>query len=318
MSSKQSASNEPLFDHRVDTEAGHGVDQPARQNTQKRVGNWEAVVLSGTALLLVMALGAYLVLFELPGMRQREPVIIQQIHQEENQTPFACIPCEKLLRSNATGDVFNDPLLRKLDIQIDHGRLNCCAYTGEQKTALFESIVRLQDPARQPVPSSNVSGFRFSPASAHMRLYPERKTHDAGYSAQLMELNPSNLRYGLEHYRNVTVTRHGLQVTFGGLYYIYSSVQFKPQSQRPCYEFKYKTFVAYVERISKRLHGLIPLLKSIHSCCDGCADRQETKYTGGVFPLEPGDVIRVSVYGQNLVEFTPETSYVGLAMLGGP
>ena len=38
--------------------------------------------------------------------------------------------------------------------------------------------------------------------------------------------------------------------------------------------------------------------------------------TGGIFILQPGDVIRVKVMSYELVHFHPITTYVGLSMFG--
>ena len=56
------------------------------------------------------------------------------------------------------------------------------------------------------------------------------------------EFKPDDPQTGLEHTRGVYITEDntGLRMKYGGLYYIYISIQFRPQSRFPCSRFKYK------------------------------------------------------------------------------
>ncbi|KAK3737669.1 hypothetical protein RRG08_066356 [Elysia crispata] len=246
---------------------------------------------------------------------------LQQVLGAEVDTKaFACIPCTKLLHDPAD-NVSSDPFLQKLHIQVKDGRKMCCAYTAEQVTALFESVMRLNNVQYHHLPSYNFSDFKFSPVSAHKRLYPARISDDFhvpkfGGSPQVCRLKVHQSGYGLEHCRGVKISKDGLTIVHGGFYYIYVSLQFRPQSKHPCSDFRYQTFAAYVQKFSRQPSWIqMSILKLVNTCCDRCTNFQETSSTGGVFALEPGDEIKVKVSGYEVVHFEPETSFLGLAML---
>ncbi|GFR67714.1 tumor necrosis factor ligand superfamily member 10 [Elysia marginata] len=278
---------------------------------------WIALFLSFTAIMAAAALGAILVIICTQRNNQVSQIFSPQ-HEHRDPSPFACLPCVKLLRDPS--DVISaDPLLKQLDIKVTDGREDCCATSSEQITALLESVMRLNDSPQPVLPSYNVTNFNFSPVSAHKRLYPEILSRDFGIpefpeSPEVCELRDDDPRYGLEHHRGVNITRQGLKILHGGLYYIYASIEFRPQSIYPCKDFKYQTFAAYVEKRSYQSYGSQNILKVSHTCCDQCRNTQETSFTGGVFMLHPGDVVGVKVVGYRLVHFHPVTSYMGLAI----
>ncbi|RUS75035.1 hypothetical protein EGW08_017216 [Elysia chlorotica] len=299
-----------------DSEVGITLKKPDKN----RMLGWLAVLLSTLTLAMVLALG--IVVFNFSDKVQRELFTAQQSTLDV-VTPYACIPCSKLLRDPADV-VESDPLLQQLEITDKDGTDVCCAYSPLQVTALFESIVRLNDPPNLSLASFNASDFTFSPVSAHKRLYADHFSQDLGVidfpqRSQICELKEDDDRYyGLEHHRGVNLTKHGLKIVHGGLYYVYSSIKFRPHTSAPCREFEYQTFNAFVEKVSLRRRGSQNILQFSHTCCDDCMKIQETGYTGGVFVLDPGDVVRVRVTGFRLVHFEAETSFMGLAMLGSP
>ncbi|GFN85551.1 hypothetical protein PoB_001205700 [Plakobranchus ocellatus] len=123
--------------------------------------------------------------------------------------------------------------------------------------------------------------------------------------------------FKVEHHRGVKVRKTSLEILHGGLYYVYASFQFRPQSLRPCREFKYKTFAAYVMRVAtNQWYESDTLLKATYTCCDACINNQETRFVGGLFILNPGDNIQVKVMGFELIYFNAYSSFAGLAMLG--
>ncbi|GFR92789.1 tumor necrosis factor ligand superfamily member 10 [Elysia marginata] len=288
------------------------------KNTNKGKNlRWIALLLSLTAFMTAAALGAFLLF-----ICTQVPQISSLQHEHRDPSPFACLPCVKLLR-DPSDDISADLLLKQLDIRVTDGREDCCATSSEQITALLESVVRLNDSPQPVLPSYNVTNFNFSPVSAHKMLHAEILPHDFGIpefpeSPEVCELRDDDPRYGVEHHRGVNITRQGLKILHGGLYYIYASIQFRPQSRYPCKDFKYQTFAAYVEKRSYQSHGSQNILKVSHTCCDQCRNTQETRFTGGVFILHPGDVVGVKVVGYRLVQFHPATTYMGLAMLGAP
>ncbi|RUS85889.1 hypothetical protein EGW08_006373 [Elysia chlorotica] len=289
--------------------------------------NWLSLVAAAmgcVALLLVLALvTSVTVLIWDPNSRLHQVFASESQSEDDETKAFACVPCLRLLKDPAAG-VASDPLVRQLQIQGgEDGREDCCAYTSHQITVLFESMMRLNDLDPLPLASYEAGDFKFSPVSAHKRLYPKEMSDDFGVPkfpalSQVCELKEDDSAYGLEHHRGVNISSSGLRILHGGLYYIYASLQFWPQSKHPCADFRYQTFVAYVEKIPWRRSGAETILKVLHSCCDQCSNSQETRFTGGMFVLQPGDQIQVKVSGYDLVHFEPQTSFVGLAMLGSP
>lgn len=234
---------------------------------------------------------------------------------------FACVPCNKLLFDPA-GKVQDDPLLKQLTIEMQDGRETCCASTGRQITALFESVARLNAVPESPLMSANLSDFQFSPVSAHKRLYPERVLRgefgipEIPNQSVLCEFKPDDPRYGLEHTRGVIIHKRGVEIQYGGLYYVYISIHFRPQSLHPCREFRFQKFSAYLEKVARNRHASENLLHVSYTCCDSCINTQDVRFTGGIFILQKGDVIRVKVDSFELVQFSIYTSFAGLTMLG--
>ncbi|GFO48327.1 tumor necrosis factor ligand superfamily member 6 [Plakobranchus ocellatus] len=232
--------------------------------------------------------------------------------------PAACLPCLKLLR-DLSRDALQDPLLQKLDRKIVNNEEICCAYTSDQMSVMFQSAMKLSSNA-QVLPQYNVSDFKFSPVSAHKRIIPKKKNEDDSQfnsQSQACEFEPDDPRYGVEHHRGVEISKTGLKILYGGLYYVYTSIQFRSRSPRPCQEFPYKASASYVMRYNANQRGLDPLLKASYTCCETCTSVQETRFVGGLFVLNPGDEIQVSVSGYELVAFNAYSSFLGLVMLGG-
>ncbi|XP_059160929.1 CD40 ligand-like isoform X3 [Physella acuta] len=118
-----------------------------------------------------------------------------------------------------------------------------------------------------------------------------------------------------QHNSGVDITQEGIKILFSGFYFIYSNVNFKPNTTQSSTYFTYQWF-QYVRRHSANnpvLSGV--LLRTVHTTCDNCTNSQETAYTGGVFYLQTGDLIEVCVSGQGLVDFGPEQTYLGLFLL---
>ncbi|XP_059146813.1 CD40 ligand-like [Physella acuta] len=131
----------------------------------------------------------------------------------------------------------------------------------------------------------------------------------------ILYIDQSTLGFA-QHNSGVDITQEGINILFSGLYFIYSNVNFNPNTTWSSTYFTYQTWFQYVRRHSANnpvLSGV--LLRTVHTTCDNCTNSQETAYTGGVFYLQTGDLIQVCVSGQGLVDFGPEQTYLGLFLL---
>ncbi|XP_059158160.1 uncharacterized protein LOC131942349 isoform X2 [Physella acuta] len=161
--------------------------------------------------------------------------------------------------------------------------------------------------------------------SAHVRLFPSVRFPGTDNSKDpifnptshsILELNEQATDNIHQHATGVNITREGIKILYPGVYYIYSNVNFKPNSTRYTAEFHYQTWFQYISRRSATspvLSGV--LLRTVHTCCSNCTGSRETAYTGGVFSLQTGDVIQVCVSGQGLVDFGTGLTYLGLYLL---
>ncbi|GFR90063.1 hypothetical protein ElyMa_002558300 [Elysia marginata] len=211
----------------------------------------------------------------------------QQTKSSEPPVPLACLPCSSLALTLYEDDVTKDPLMQNLTITGERGREQCCATTHAQLSDLLKSLLRLVASLKTtPVlPSYNTTDLQFSPASAHKLLYPKHFSHS--FEVPDFPKNPDpcvfrkeNHAYGVEHYRGVNITKTGIVVLYGGLYYVYASVKFRPQTTLACMYFKYRTFIAYVEKASNTKHTKQTILSLIYTCCDTCINPQDSVYAG--------------------------------------
>ncbi|CAG5135266.1 unnamed protein product [Candidula unifasciata] len=226
-----------------------------------------------------------------------------------------CVPCVQLLDN----DVLSAGLQNQLTKKMRDGKLICCANTGGQMSALVQLIMKQK--TVNVVTSPAQSGLKFTPVSAHKHLQPwisydteELKFPDRHYH---LKLRAANDGASWDHARHVTATNNSLQILFSGWYLVYSSVYFRPRTNKMCGQLRHQTWGHFVSRKSRTKSSTSGiLLQSAHTCCDSCRDDHHTSYTAGVFLLEAGDDVYVEVSGSGLVMFDEETSYLGLAMLG--
>ncbi|KAH9507619.1 hypothetical protein Btru_051633 [Bulinus truncatus] len=314
--------NDRLMDDLVSQASSASRYDPERQITSQ-VKRYQKVVLSlvviSTVLcLMVLAIGLFTI-YQNNDSRLKHTV---------NSKPIACVDCNKLVR-NPYDLSAADSLLDSLTHDYVDGVEKCCAYDSGALSVLLELTMRRQEVNKAPVPSFNVSDFTFSPASAHMRMYPPHKpftdveyryrvpTFSNGSVYVLFQRENSTINPLTEHFRGVEVLKDGLRIVYDGLYYVYSSVHFRPESAHPCKDFKYQTWTHYIERLSPNNPAQTGcLLRTSHTCCDECSMDEETSYTGGTFYLTAGDVIRVAIDGYGLVYFRQQSSFAGLMMLG--
>jgi hypothetical protein len=251
-----------------------------------------------------------------------------RVSQSKNTKPVACIECIKLIKNpyDLGGE---DNLLVSLIHEYADGVEKCCAYDSHQLSSLLELTMRRQEVDNAPLQSFNVSDFTFSPVSAHKRMYPPKNPFPEVAYTKRVPVFPQKTIYVLfkhenitdnrliEHVRGVEVLKEGLRIIYSGLYYVYSSINFRPESAYPCKNYTYQTWSHAVEKQSPNKPDKSGcLLKTFHTCCDSCSMEEETSFTGGVFYFEAGDVLRVSIGGYGLVYFQTKSSFAGLIMLG--
>ncbi|RUS85719.1 hypothetical protein EGW08_006513, partial [Elysia chlorotica] len=218
-----------------------GVYHMEKQAKSHRVLSYFAVCASLFALLLAGSLIGVLLFSGIENLLELSSSDTQV--EGGKSTVFTCVACNKLLY-NPTDLTADDPLLRKLTVEVKDGVEQCCAYGPEQITTLFESVMRLNEIPDPPLTSFKPSDFRFSPVSAHKRIYPTRILRTFGVPEIPQEplvclFKPDDPRYDLEHHRGVEVLERGLRVQHSGLYYVYTSILFRPQSVHPCREFSH-------------------------------------------------------------------------------
>ncbi|XP_059166876.1 CD40 ligand-like isoform X1 [Physella acuta] len=161
------------------------------------------------------------------------------------------------------------------------------------------------------------------PVSAHklLRLYTRlpgsENLQDPVFSSTHRVLLTFNLTTsGEEHASGVEVLTDGFVIQTSGLYLVYSGVKFKPNSTRYSADFTYQTWFHYLQKENPRSpmrSGV--LLRTVHTVCPNCTGSQESSYTGGVFGLEQGEKLFVTMSGQGIVELDTESSHLGLFLL---
>ncbi|XP_059148931.1 uncharacterized protein LOC131936093 [Physella acuta] len=235
----------------------------------------------------------------------------------EQSKPLVCIECAKLRmfhRGNA--------LIESLTLQHgENGVEQCCAHDYIQLSKFIEMNIQSRSEVSDVHDERPLSEFFFSPATAHRRVYPPAPNSEpttGNVKATLLLLHQNSTPDPLvEHSRGVEVLSDGMKILHTGLYYIYSSLYFQPQSKLTCKEFKDKTWGHFVEKFKYNNPAKSGcLLKTSHTCCDDCRGDRETSFTSGLFNLEAGEIIRVVVTGYGLVNFNPQSSFVGVMMLG--
>nr|KAI8752589.1 tumor necrosis factor ligand superfamily member 6-like [Biomphalaria glabrata] len=98
-----------------------------------------------------------------------------------------------------------------------------------------------------------------------------------------------------DHARGVTLDIDGLIIQYSGLYFLYSSVTFKPNSTDFSASFAYQTWFQYIYKMrpNSPAHSTV-LTRVVHTCCLNCTNSQNTAYSGGAFYLEAGDMLQES------------------------
>ncbi|KAK0061053.1 tumor necrosis factor ligand superfamily member 6 [Biomphalaria pfeifferi] len=193
----------------------------------------------------------------------------------------------------------------------------CCAQNFSQLSALLTlEILSFEDEELPPV--INPDSFSMGDVSMHKKLIASTIVDDNAEYPIFDPLQSYNLKFAtdednplLEHNRNVELLASGTKIKQSGLYFVYVSVHFKPDSPEPCKTFDQKTFSV---NITKHQDGAI-ILSAIHTCCDDCIRNQETGFTAGVFQLKENDFLTVDVSGEGLVSYRPQSTFFGLTML---
>ncbi|CAL1536013.1 unnamed protein product [Lymnaea stagnalis] len=168
----------------------------------------------------------------------------------------------------------------------------------------------------------NTPALVTSPVSAHKCIGTSQDT--SSKLAEVPEFRRNHVLIHLkvtpfdkcEHSQGVRVTEEGFVLQHDGLYFVYSNINFKPDTQKSSSEFPYQTWFHYVNRESPN-HPMNAgvLLRSAYTCYPNSSNRGETSYTGGIFYLNADDILRVSLSGEGIAQFNNQSSYLGLFML---
>ncbi|XP_059162137.1 uncharacterized protein LOC131945147 [Physella acuta] len=131
----------------------------------------------------------------------------------------------------------------------------------------------------------------YPPVTAHLRLYPSVRYPDidnqedpifSSTSHTTLTINQENKEGRSQYARGVSLLHDRIQILRQGLYYIYSNVNFQPNSTRYSSDFVYQTWFQYVHLVSPSSPAKSGvLLRTVHTCCSNCTNSQETSYTGG-------------------------------------
>ncbi|GFR91265.1 hypothetical protein ElyMa_002588500 [Elysia marginata] len=278
-----------------------GVDSNAHQSS--------VVLLASVSLVLIVGMMMLAVILTPPdSLRQTRS--------------HACVPCASLpeaFLANAT----NSTIQRR---QLADGE-ECCIKTS----TLLSLVLRLQ----QTLASNSITQYKTlsSPAFAHKRFYrglmsPKKASKiDPLITFTNMvgcRFLPNDTRYEeieIESHQKVHIADGGVQIIYGGLYYVYLTILIKPRTMRPCKLLESQPFTAYLER--RVLAGKNPnlrwsrrVLEIKQTCCASCVDPLESRHTSGLFVLKPGDEIGVTILSHSLVDFTVDGSTLGLVKLG--
>ncbi|CAL1530025.1 unnamed protein product [Lymnaea stagnalis] len=285
----------------------------SHHNDRKHTIRQKAWRIAGTCLsfiALVFALTAIVILC----MKMNGNAMTQDFQpaSEVKQYSRFCFKCA-LVGDYPDHHPKHNPLLEMLNNltrhEIDDHNSECCVENDRQFKALVAflsaSLITNQD-VKLPInllPAASVS--------AHKHLLREQHSTDKKYGEHFpLTLNTSSHDPSYEHVRGVDVTKDGFIVKYTGLYYVYSSVQFKRQQVTD------KTLYHYLHRISfnnPMQTGV--LLRSVHTICQSCPQSQETSFAGGIFYLKSADKVQVCVSALGVVDEQGEAMYMGLTML---
>ena len=256
-------------------------------------------------------------------------VALMDAHNDVFSLETPCVECGKLSKTLHNQTLLHIPLLELIDKKYEGGVNKCCVSTNKLLSALIElSRIEPRESNKDPLPTYNPADFKFSPVSAHKRLYaPEfpfpvvfrdRVPHFIDKPVYLLfksnKFSPDPL---LEHERGVEVISDRLRIMYSGLYFVYSSIHFRPESTQPCKDFQYQVFSLYVVNVTPNDSTKTGnILRITHTCCNECQMYEETSYVGGVFQLEAGNDIQIAISGYGLFHSRQQSSFAGLFMIG--
>lgn len=230
---------------------------------------------------------------------------------------IACIKCPE-------GELTCRPI-KKLRTNIEDEDAYC-ASSSEQLSDLLEFVMLKPPEEMEPASQQRrkeegqpeILNTNLSRPSAHKRLLPsENFAADVpifGNKTVTLIMNATH-HEEMEHIRGVNVSELGYEIVHSGLYHVYSSIRFKPDSGHPCSEYMFQTWEQTVIKTPSSGAEEETILRSLYTCCDHCTNVKETSYAGGAFRLQPGDKIKVTVSGHGLVDYRRDSSFFGLTML---
>ncbi|XP_055868023.1 uncharacterized protein LOC106076849 isoform X2 [Biomphalaria glabrata] len=276
--------NEPMIsiDNADPSEADTAADLlnhqkiPPRQNFIKSVTIVQ--IFSSLSMVLSITISIAAILLSVGSTTDYNQPDVKQLY---------CVPCETLFNCLSR----EHPQLSQISRHTDANNTEqCCAHNRTEMKALSEMVLHYMSCSRRDP--------NFGAADYNLKFATD-------------EHNPL-----LEHNRYMEMLETGLKITESGLYLVYCSVHFKPDSAEPCKNFEYKTWSVFVKRHRPSNDALSgPILTATHTCCDECVREQETVYTAGVFMMLKQDFITVDVSGEGLVSYKPQSTYFGAALV---
>ncbi|KAI8786419.1 tumor necrosis factor ligand superfamily member 6, partial [Biomphalaria glabrata] len=127
--------------------------------------------------------------------------------------------------------------------------------------------------------------FKHTPVSAHISLaassrIPGSENKPDPYFKKDYNVCVRIKMNSQDHARGVTVDNDGLVILHSGLYYVYASVNFKPNSTEYSSNFAYQTWFQYIYKMrpNSPAHSTV-LTRVVHTCCLNCTNSQNTAYS---------------------------------------
>ncbi|KAH9507614.1 hypothetical protein Btru_051604 [Bulinus truncatus] len=227
-------------------------------------------------------------------------------HRESN-----CINCAYLLNE------FKDSQLDgTLESSENFGK-PCCAENAQELAIFLKKVMHAQESESTNKQSEETNNSpQKGPVIAHKSFSRSGKvegickanTEIIHSDVHLVSFNETENETG-EIVKQIKIIKDGLQIIFPGMYYVYSSVKFQTKEKQT----ENQALHQFVFR--ERRKKCDRLLKSTHTLCRECSESKDTAFTGGVFYLLKGDVIRVLISEQGLKDYSVENSFLGALLL---
>ncbi|KAK0042442.1 tumor necrosis factor ligand superfamily member 6 [Biomphalaria pfeifferi] len=229
----------------------------------------------------------------------------------------ACVDCAQIL-SDFLDQTSQNVHIRSVNTRSDSVDKECCVSDSlkiskfiETIQNLYQSDINAQADTYPEVtkPTGPIIVHKGLTSLAKLNGRCTRNPEIQNGNFMLVNFN-LNQKKDVEVVKHIRVTNDGLEIIFSGIYYVYSS--FKYQSSKGKFK-DLQTLHQFVYR--ERRQRCDCLLKTTHTVCQDCQDSKDTAFTGGVFHLRQGDILRVISSEQDTLQFNNEDSYLGALMV---